>query len=350
MNVVLLIPAYNPPESFIDHLTNLIRSGFSKIVVVNDGSNPQRCDTLFSRIAAYPECHVISHPGNLGKGQALKTAFSYIIEHYPGCSGIVTADSDGQHLPDDIIKVARCLESHGESLVLGTRAFGKGTPARSLVGNVITRSFVHIVLGQRLTDTQTGLRGIPVSFLPTLLDVKGDRYEYEMGMLLATRACNIPIIEEQISTVYIDNNKSSNFHPLIDSMRIYYVLLRFAGSSLFASIVDFIIFVILFQLFHVVIIGLIGARIAASIVNYVINKNIVFHNKQGNLKPLVKYYLLSVTMMVVVYYMINLLHDFMRFPVLTAKVCAESLLFFVNFIIQRNVIFSEPPPKREPTA
>ena len=47
---------------------------------------------------------LLTHAENMGKGRALKTAFACILENFPEVPGAVTADSDGQHTPESIIR------------------------------------------------------------------------------------------------------------------------------------------------------------------------------------------------------------------------------------------------------
>ena len=158
--------------------------------------------------------------------------------HFPDLVGVVTGDADGQHHPDDIEAVARRLEQHPDSLVLGSRSFGKDVPLRSRFGNIATRKIMHALLGQKLTDTQTGLRGIPATLLPKLLRTESTGYEFELDVLIAAHQLEIPMLEEPIRTIYEEGNKSSHFNPIVDSMKIYFVLLRFGSVSAMTALID----------------------------------------------------------------------------------------------------------------
>ena len=86
------------------------------------------------------------------------------------------------------------------------------------MGNHLTRLIFHFFSGHQVSDTQTGLRAFPSAPLPDLLALPGERYEYEMTVLAhLCRYGNSPI-EVPISTIYIDNNRSSHFNPTRDSM------------------------------------------------------------------------------------------------------------------------------------
>lgn len=76
-------------------------------------------------------CHLQRHDDNKGKGRALKTAISYILDNFPNAKGIVTIDSDGQHTYEDMMKCLAEFLQHPDSLVLGVRTFEKSVPLRS---------------------------------------------------------------------------------------------------------------------------------------------------------------------------------------------------------------------------
>ncbi len=227
---VVIIPAYNPSFVLIEVLQSLTKGGIAAIVLIDDGSALEHRD-LFARAAAFPQVRLLRHDINRGKGAALKTGIRFVLEHFPSLAGIVTADADSQHHPDDILRIVRSLESNKATLVMGARTFEGGIPLRSLIGNLLTRHIVNVLLGRRLADTQTGLRGIPASILPRLLELQSNRYEFELEMLLLAHGLLVPILEEPIRTIYEKGNQSSHFRPLVDSLKIYRVLLRFNPVS-----------------------------------------------------------------------------------------------------------------------
>ncbi|HKK01052.1 MAG TPA: bifunctional glycosyltransferase family 2/GtrA family protein, partial [Desulfuromonadales bacterium] len=324
---------------------DLIDLDLRPIVVVNDGSDPS-CRALFDRLAEMDDCHVVHHAVNLGKGRALKSGFNYCCLNFPQVSGIVTVDADGQHLSQDVRRVAEEFLRNPRSLVIGTRTFAKGTPLRSRVGNLATRYVFRVLVGGRISDTQSGLRCIPMDFVPELLRLEGERYEYEMNMLIAARKKRIGIREVEIATIYLENNRSSHFNPLIDSMKIYFLLLRFSFSSLLASSIDFVVFSTLFLVNHNILISLIAARLISGSVNFVVNKNLVFHSCERPALPLLKYFVLFVGLAVLSFFSIRELAD-LGMNVIAAKLVAETVLFFGSFTIQRDFVFVAPEPAPE---
>ncbi len=233
--IPLIIPAYEPDERMITLLRRLAAEYEDEIVVVNDGSGPAY-DSLYAQ-AVELGCTVLTHYVNMGKGRALKDAFNYCLCTWPDMRGCITADSDGQHIPEDIHRCREIMLSHGSDLVLGCRDFdGAGIPWKSTFGNKLTRQVCRLLSGLKITDTQTGLRGIPRDFMAKLVNTPGERFEFEMQMLLDTKGC-CSIREFSIQTIYdSEDNHSTHFDPVKDSIRVYSVFgrqfLLFVFSSL----------------------------------------------------------------------------------------------------------------------
>ncbi len=234
MKPPIVIPAYQPGPELETLVKALLAEGGTEVIIVDDGSSLEQA-SIFPALASLPGVHMLRHDTNKGKGEALKTAFNYFLTSFPEASpGIVTADADGQHLPEDIAAVSRCLSENGAALCLGTRRFKGVVPAKSLFGNALTRLVFRAFSGRAVSDTQTGLRGVPRAFLPGLLKARASGYAFELEMLLMAARSGMQITEVPIETVYMQGNASSHFRPLLDSLRIYSVFLRFAASALAA--------------------------------------------------------------------------------------------------------------------
>ncbi|HAH32928.1 MAG TPA: dolichyl-phosphate mannose synthase [Elusimicrobia bacterium] len=341
MNIPLLIPAYNPDHKLTDLVAGLSAAGFSDIIIVNDGSAAKYAG-IFAELNANPVCRVLEHAVNMGKGYALKTGLNYFCLNYQGAAGLVTLDADGQHRPEDVRKVSSALGTSGRKLVLGARALGRNTPLRSMVGNYLTRLVFMFISGRRLTDTQTGLRGIPARHARTFLALKGDRYEYEMNMLMSSKAAGIGIEEVPIESVYIDGNKSSHFNPLLDAMLIYFLMLRFASSSIIASLTDMAIFALVLKLMSgSLVVAIVIARLGSSVVNFIVNKGFVFHSRRRLVETLLRYYLLVVAMGAAAYVLIQTVSSELGIGIIISKIIVEVALFLASFSIQRDFIFGD---------
>lgn len=339
--VAILIPAYKPGRSLVDLVVALAGTGMAAIIVVDDGSGPQH-RAIFDELLRLEDVHVLRHAVNLGKGAALKTGINYALVEYPSLAGVVTADADGQHDPADIAAVAKRFIASPEALVLGARTFAGDVPLRSRFGNSLTRVVLHLVVGHRITDTQTGLRAIPRGLLERLLPVAATGYEFELEMLIAARHLRIEVIEQPIRTIYEPGNPTSHFQPLRDSMRIYFVLLRFGFISLLTSGIDNVAFYVLYRAAGVVPVALFGARLLALLFNYTSVRNAVFLSREQHRIVLPRYLLLAAANVCLSYALISFLTNSLNMGVMPAKVSVETLLFFANFAIQRDFVFARP--------
>ena len=332
------MPAYQPSAALIELAERLSASPLVAILLVDDGSGPEYAE-VFRRAAGFPNVIVLRHAVNLGKGAALKSGLNYAYCEFPEAVGCVTADADGQHDPEDILRVARALAEDPGQLVLGSRSFAADVPLRSRLGNSITVGAVRLLVGCRLRDTQTGLRAIPRRFTPRLLKLSSSGYEFELDMLLLAKHMGVPIREVPIRTIYLDGNASSHFNPLLDSMRIYFVLLRFSFISVLTALLDNSAFAILIGA------GLgIGqsqalARLMALVFNYASVRRAVFFSNETHSRVLPRYILLVVCSGFVSYGLINILVSATGMEVIAAKLAAETLLFIANFAIQRDFVF-----------
>lgn len=341
--LAIVIPAYKPDERLTVLIDRLINENFKNIIVVNDGSEETGLKE-FKYLESLKECTVLNHAVNLGKGRGLKTAFNHILNHFKNCVGVITVDADGQHLVEDIKRVADKLIENPNHLILGVRDFSvKNIPFRSRFGNILTKYVFYFATGIKVTDTQTGLRGIPIYFIKDLLTVSGERYEFEMNMLLECKESGIPIEEVSIDTVYINDNESSHFNPILDSIRIYSLFFKYIFSSLSSFAID----ILLYSLFIILLKGIspknyiiaatIMARVISSLYNYLFNKNIVF--KSNNKHTLFKYYFLSICQMLISAYLVQSIFQVIGNGEVVIKILVDTLLFVLSFIVQREWVF-----------
>lgn len=341
--VTVLIPAYNPDFKLTELVNNIVKKGFQHILVVNDGSKKE-CAPIFDKLKKIKQCTVLEHEVNSGKGQALKTAFSYFLDKFPTNLGLVTVDADGQHAVDDVEKVSQRLCECPESLVLGVRDFSSDDiPFRSRFGNVLTKGVARFACGINISDTQTGLRGIPSHFVKKLLHVSGQRYEFEMNMLVECKPNNVPIEEVKIQTIYIEENESSHFNPIKDSIRIYAVFLKFAFSSALSFILDIALFALFVMILNgiliesYIIVATIVARVLSALFNYTVNRKMVFKSSSPN--TLLKYFTLAVAQMLASAGGVFLIYQAIGFGEVGIKVFVDGILFLISYVIQREWVF-----------
>lgn len=303
--ISVVLPSLDPDEKLIAVIDGLLEHGFSDIILVNDGSKPENLHYFTDAAAAHPEIHLLHHEVNRGKGAALKNAFRYVLENRPGSLGVVTVDGDNQHHPEDTRACCLHMMETGR-ITLGCRDFSLDhVPPRSRFGNRTTSAIFKIFCGITLSDTQTGLRAIPFSCLKLMTEIAGDRFEYETNMLLEMKQNGLPFDEVKIRTVYIEENKSSHFHWLKDSWRIYKLILahffRYTLSSIACFAVDAGAVYILNLLLKSTLTGAVLttacegiARLVSSMLNFYMNKKLVFRSKVSTGKALLRYYCLAV--------------------------------------------------------
>lgn len=348
MNSALLIPAFNPDEKLVKLVQECRHLGFNKIVVVNDGSSLEQSRAVFAHLKHQDLCVVLNHAINLGKGAALKTGFNYVYCEIPDAFSVVTADADGQHLPKDIFRVAQKTEETINSIIIGGRQFKGDVPVRSQIGNILTRWIFKFLVGKKLKDTQSGLRGIPKVFLPNLIKIRANKYDYELDVLIKSRVFNWSLEEIPIETVYIDSNKGSHFNPLLDSMKIYFVFLRFISSSLITVFVDYACFLVLLNFISTSLFSsTIIARVIAAIFNFLLARKYVFQSKSNLLRSLLGFSALVLAHALITYSLVLFLKQELGVNVIVAKVGVEIFLCVVNFLIQRDLIFNVQESKQK---
>ncbi len=360
-DVVVLIPSLHPDHLLPDYVHDLIAHGYSRIVIVDDGSGPDYAH-IFNALDELDACHVLSYPVNHGKGYALKHGMEYIAKTFPSADGVITADSDGQHTATDVTKVAHVLKAGGEGLYLGTRDFGEqDVPSKSKLGNRLTSVFFALLYGRWLPDTQTGLRGFSMDQIPGLLAIPGDRFEYEMNMLIHYAGLHIPMHIVPIQTIYLQENKGTHFRPIRDSARIYKHLFgnffKYASASALSTLVDVVLFTVLNRWllpqvvsdpFRNVLWGInivvfwatLVARVCSALLNYRLNKSLVFRIGRSR-GSLLRYAVLVVGVMLVSATLVSFMSNPLQFAATPSKIVVDTALFFANYRIQKSWVFRE---------
>lgn len=343
--MIVLIPAYEPDHRLVT-LVGSLRHAVpdARVVTVDDGSGPAYRPVFDA--AENLGCTVLRHPVNRGKGSALKSGFRYIAQAH-GHHDVVCADADGQHTVGDILRVAERARRAGH-LVLGARRFTGTVPLRSRLGNTVTRVLFSAATGRHVRDTQTGLRAYPGSMLGWLQRVPGDRFEYEMNVLLEAAQERKPVAETDIATIYLERNRSSHFRPLVDSLRVYRPLLRFSASSLLAFAVDTVGLLALYAMTGALLPSVLGARALSSTVNFLVNRRFVFDGAHKPWRPAAgRYWMLVLALLATNFALIDGLTA-AGLALLPAKLGTEVALFAISYLAQRHLVFrtrrgSAPP-------
>jgi putative flippase GtrA len=333
----VIIPAYQPDTRMLELIQNIKENSDFDIIIVNDGSSA-KYNRIFEQ-AAHMGCYTLVHERNLGKGAALKTAFTYLLEKHCEDS-IICADCDGQHTWQDIQKIAKTIPLHPSSIILGCRKFAGKVPLRSKFGNSITSSVFQIISGTKISDTQTGLRGLHAAMLPWLVSLKGNRYEYEMNQLLEAKKAGYDFFCIRINTIYENKNKGSHFLPIRDSIRIYLPIVKFSMSSLICGCIDFALLFAFKRLTSSLLSSVIMARVISALCNYLLNKHLVFAKEGRRLLSLLQYYGLAVLILGCNYLLLFFLNERLGVPLSISKLITEAILFLASYHIQHKIIFA----------
>lgn len=361
-NCVLIVPSVNPDAKLLPYLRDLIKNGFQKIILIDDGSN-ETCKATFETARALPECDVLVHTVNMGKGRALKDALNYYCQNFSkDYSGVITVDSDGQHKAEDVAHLDSVLSKYPEALVLGVRDFdGPAIPFKSRFGNKITKNIMKVLIGkaeacgnhkkEAITDTQTGLRAIPNALIRRYLTLNGERFEYETNMLIDALHSHTPVEQIEIQTVYINDNSETHFRPVADSFAIYHLIFatffKYMLASLSAFVIDYGMYCLLIYTLGFLAMGpkiwisTIIARVVSSLYNYTVNRQVVFQNQNNRKKTFVKYYTLCLLQLCCSASLVYLFCQNLHFPEAAAKLVVDTVLFLASFQIQKNWVFQK---------
>ena len=342
MKTALVIPAYKPGREMLELLERFRGNEDFQPVVVDDGSG-EAFREIFDAVPDY--AILLRHEVNRGKGAALKTAIAYILKELPDCELALTADADGQHRYEDILMVNESAKKNPGALVLGGRRFDGDVPFRSRFGNGITRQVFAIASGRKVYDTQTGLRVFGRAAMERFLQVPGDRYEYEINMLLDAAQSGMPIIEEAIQTVYLNDNESSHFNPFRDSIKIYMCIFKFCASSLMAFLIDYVLVILLSALTGALgkelslAVSVVCARLVSASANFAVNRSVVFKGNETLGRAALKYASLAICILLANLALMYVLNIVLGWPVALAKIVVEVLLFAVSFVIQGKFVY-----------
>ena len=349
--MAIVLPSLDPNEKFKGVVEELIGSGFEHIVIVNDGSDAEHLH-WFEEAAAHEQCTVLTHEVNRGKGRGLKDGFAYVAEKLPEVKGVITIDGDGQHLTRDIIACGEKMLENPDKVVLGCRDFNQpGIPPRSVAGNKTTARLFRLCYGIKLSDTQTGLRAIPATYLKRFCEISGERFEYETNMLLNMKRMGIGFIEQPITTVYDPEDYSSHYNAVKDSWRIFKVMFKFLLISMGSTLIDLGVFYLVMKLFgaglgaYRELVSTAVARACSSFANFSANNAVVFENRKHYKRALARYYCLCIPQMLVSAGLVTLINHLLAnsVPILATlvKFAVDTCLFFISYGIQREWVFTQ---------
>jgi glycosyltransferase involved in cell wall biosynthesis len=205
------IPALDAAQTIVAVVRRTLAMG-AEIVVIDDGSVDGTGD-----IARACGVTVLTHPVNLGKGRALKTAFDHLFAR--GFDAVVTIDADGQHPPEEMPKVLSPWRD-GADLVLGTRDHLYAAMSRVRRASNGTSSWlISHVAGAELPDCQTGYRVYSRRLIETI-GFPEPRFEAESAVLVRAVRAGFRVVGVPVRLDKADGRATSHYRPIVDSLRI----------------------------------------------------------------------------------------------------------------------------------
>ena len=357
-SAVILIPSLEPDDRLPAYIRKLLERGFTRAVIVNDGSS-EKYQPIFDELAAIEGVTVLKHEVNRGKGCGLKTGYTYIRDHMPDASGVITADADGQHTVEDCWRLAEALTADKRAMYLGSRDFNlPNIPPKSRFGNKTTSAVFKLLYGQWLPDTQTGLRAFRREDLQFMIDVPGERFEYEMQVLIACARAGIDMVPITIETVYENENEGTHFHPIRDSYRIYKVILgnfvKFMGASIASFVIDFVLLTLLGNFVfggvsHGAFFAKVLARCVSAPCNFYLNSKYVFE-KQMSRQTFIRYIILAVFIMLISALGVDGIMHWLKFPntiIGLVGVVVDVVLYLVSYRVQNKWVFAPDKEQKQ---
>lgn len=337
--IVILIPALEPPTSLISFCKELTDDGSLQILVVDDGSNHSKA--IFEELDLTENVTIIANEENLGKGAALKVGFEFVQRSpWRDCLGVITVDADGQHSLEDVRRMIVAAKRDPSTFVIGRRlgsTSASQVPLRSYIGNLITKYIFQVASGIGLSDSQCGLRFYPSQTIGVLGEIKSEKYDFETEVFFALKSHGTLMKEIDIKKLYFENNDSSHFRPFIDSMRICWVFFRHTYISVLAALIDFFVFYSFWLLTDNSFISICFSRgLALAFYIYGLS-NFAYHTKITK-RIVLQVCLLVLMSVIVVPYLINFAFVYFE-NIILSKIISESIWFFFNFFILRKVVF-----------
>ena len=212
MNLAIIIPTYNPPDTFSSLLKSIRKITSKPIIIIDDGSTP-KINMDYSGVLVLRNRH------NQGKGYTLIKGFQYAENE--GFTHAITIDADYQHDPELINSFFEFDENI--NLVLGTRNFTEDMPIHRRISNKLTSYIISLLCGKTVLDSQCGYRRYKLKDVCSeSFHEKGFQFESEVLIKLLRNNCIHANLE--IPTIYSRENSSINY--FIDTFKFIRLIFR----------------------------------------------------------------------------------------------------------------------------
>lgn len=212
---LVVIPVFNEAATIAAIVERARRHG--SVLVVDDGSSDGSAG-----LAAAAGADVTRLESRRGKGAALGRGFREALAR--GAHRVVTLDGDGQHDPDDILRLLKAAAEDPDALIIGGRLGGPTEPAARVIppGRLaalrVAGFFINWLTGVSVADTQSGFRVYPAGLLSAVRPRHGG-FVLESEMLLRAAAGGWGLREVPIAPVHFPDRRS-RFRPVRDGIAV----------------------------------------------------------------------------------------------------------------------------------
>ncbi len=209
MRTLVAIPCFDE-EVAIGSVVLRARQHVDEVLVIDDG-----CTDSTVKVARDAGATVISHGTRKGKGQGIKSALRYAVDHSYDC--LVFMDGDGQHNPEEIPLLVEPILADTADLVIGFRTFDQ-MPFYRRFGRAVLD--IASSTGSSITDSQCGFRALNRKTMESMLGtLRKDDFSTESEMLRIAQEKHLRIGETPINCKYGDFDTSTK-NPFSHGMEV----------------------------------------------------------------------------------------------------------------------------------
>ena len=201
MKLLIILPAFNEAKVICEVLLKIKKISIklpltTEICVVDDGSIDKT-----AAVARSAGVTVLNHVINRGLGASLSTGLEYAKSI--NADFAITLDSDGQHDPEDILKVLTPLLKNRADMVIGSRLLQNygSMPLLRRINNYLFNLLTQILFGVTTTDSLSGFRGFNRRALQ-LIELKTDRMEVSNEFFSEIKRHHLKFTEVPIQVIY----------------------------------------------------------------------------------------------------------------------------------------------------
>ncbi len=210
MRILIIIPAYNEAEN-IERVVNNLKTNFPQYdyVVINDGSRDNTAEIC--RRNGY---NLVDLPVNLGLAGAFQTGMKYAFRN--GYDAAIQFDGDGQHRPEYIADMQRCMEENRADIVIGSRFVTEKKPlSPRMLGSRLISLLICLTTFKYIKDPTSGMR----LYNRKVMDEYANRINYgpepDTIAYLLNRKCKV----QEVQVTMDERIAGTSYLNLIGSMQ-----------------------------------------------------------------------------------------------------------------------------------